>query len=165
MALNPRGPSLTKRHTKGEIIFDDRKLAFEGPEDFVATMMEIYAKASKPQGKLEEKQYTGTTAIVVSGGLERNLVSTKHPRGHHEMVAVLAFALAQSGTPVFTEEDMRRAYIRAGVRPPKSVGQALRDSKNKFDYLEVAGGRGHYRLTHHGDRVVRFDLPHAGSNT
>jgi hypothetical protein len=128
-------------------------------------MMEIYSHARKPLGKNEDPQYTGTTAIVLSGGLERTLVSTKRPHGHHEMVAVLAFALAQSGTPVFTEMDMRRAYIRAGVRPPKSVGQALRDAKNKFDYLQVAGERGQYRITEHGDRVVRYDLPRAGSDS
>jgi hypothetical protein len=153
-----------KRRTKAEIIFDDRKLAFEGPEEFVAAMMERYATASKPQGKLDEDQYTETKAIVLSGGLERNLIATKHPHGHHEIIAVLAFALAQSGTPAFTEEDMRRAYLRAGVRPPKIVGQAMRDAKNKFEYLEIAGERGRYRLTNHGDRVVRFDLPRPRSD-
>ncbi len=90
---------------------------------------------------------------------ERELIAEKQPKGHHEIVAVLAFGLTEAGTREFTGEDIRRAYIRAGVRPPKVVAQSLRDAKNKYDYLELAGRRGKYRLTNHGDRVVRFDLP------
>ena len=75
------------------------------------------------------------------------------------MVAVLAFALTESGTAVFTDDDIRRAYIRAGVRPPKVVAQALRDAKNRYEFLEATANRGEYRLSSHGDRVVRFDLP------
>jgi hypothetical protein len=72
---------------------------------------------------------------------------------------VLAFALTESGTGVFTDDDIGRAYIRAGVRPPKVVAQALRDAKNRYEYLEATANRGEYRLSSHGDRVVRFDLP------
>jgi hypothetical protein len=72
---------------------------------------------------------------------------------------VLAFGLTESGTKEFTEEDVRRAYIRADVRPPKSVSQALRDAKSKFDYIATGSKRGTYRLTNHGDRTIRFDLP------
>ena len=86
------------------------------------------------------------------------------PRDHHEVIVVLAFALTETGTKAFTEDDIRLAYIRAGVRPPKVVAQALRDAKNKYEYVETAGERGRYRLTDHGDRVVRFDLPRAGSD-
>jgi hypothetical protein len=49
--------------------------------------------------------------------------------------------------------------VRANVRPPKVISQALRDAKNSFDYLEPASKRGHFKLSHHGDRTVRFDLP------
>jgi hypothetical protein len=83
----------------------------------------------------------------------------KKPRGHAEIVAVLAFGLADAGTEEFTEVDVRRAYIQAGVRPPKVVAQALRDAKNKQDYIEAGKKRGTYRLSPHGDRTVRFDLP------
>ncbi len=75
------------------------------------------------------------------------------------MVAVLAFGLAESGSVEFSESDMRRAYIQAGARPPKVVAQALRDAKNKQDYLESGKKRGTYKLSSHGDRTVRFDLP------
>ena len=86
------------------------------------------------------------------------MIAAKHPRGHHEIVAVLAFSLAEGGQEEFGEDEIRRAYIRAGVRPPKVVAQALRDAKNAPYFLESAG-RGRYRLSAHGDRTVRFDLP------
>jgi hypothetical protein len=89
----------------------------------------------------------------------KKLVEAKKPRGHAEMVAVLAFGLAESGSVEFSESDMRRAYIQAGARPPKVVAQALRDAKNKQDYLESGKKRGTYKLSSHGDRTVRFDLP------
>jgi hypothetical protein len=87
------------------------------------------------------------------------LVELKKPRGHSELVAVLAFGLAESGIQEFSESEMRRAYIRAEVRPPKVVSQALRDAKNKQDYVESGKKRGTYKLSSHGDRTVRFDLP------
>jgi hypothetical protein len=74
-------------------------------------------------------------------------------------VAVLAYALTQAGRREFTEEDMRRAYIRAGVRPPQFVGQALRDARNKCDFIAKGPRRGTYCLSAHGERTVLFDLP------
>ena len=93
------------------------------------------------------------------GLTERQLVEEKMPKGHSETVAVLAFALAESGLAEFTEEAMRKAYIRAKVRPPKVVGQAIRDAKNNFDYIEKGKKTGTYKLSNHGDRTVRFDMP------
>ncbi len=90
---------------------------------------------------------------------EKELVLAKKPKGHPETVAVLAFALAEAGKAEFTEEDIRRAYIRADVKPPKVVGQAIRDSKNQCDFIEPGSKRGTYKLSNHGDRTVRFDLP------
>jgi hypothetical protein len=87
------------------------------------------------------------------------MIATKKPRNHPETIAVLAFVLTQNGTKEFSEEDIRRAYLRAGIRPPKVVGQAIRDGKNLYDYVESGSQRGTYRLTNHGDRTVRFDLP------
>lgn len=146
---------------KAHITFEDKKLTFEGPKEFVEEMVARYTAASKRQGKSSR-----TGPAVEPGGMgsrgERELIAEKRPKGHHEIVAVLAFGLTEAGTREFTEEDIRRAYIRAGVRPPKVVAQALRDAKNKNDYLELAGARGKYRLTNHGDRVVRFDLPRGG---
>jgi hypothetical protein len=150
---------MTEKIVRAEVEFENKKIKFEGPKEFVEEMVAKYTGASKPQDKPEETQYPTGGAIAPTGRSERDLISTKRPRGHHETVAVLAFALTEAGTEVFTEEDIRRAYIRAGVRPPKVVAQALRDAKNKYEFVELAGGRGRYRLTNHGDRVVRFDLP------
>jgi hypothetical protein len=97
-----------------------------------------------------------TTRAVLT---EKKLVLAKKPDGHSETIAVLAFALAESGISEFSEEDMRKAYIRAGVRPPKVVGQAIRDAKRLNDFVDYGSQRGRYKLSNHGDRTVRFDLP------
>ena len=148
---------------KANITFDNKKLTFEGPKEFVEEMVARYTASSKLQGK-GPRRGSAIEAIGRESSGERELIAEKQPKGHHEIVVVLAFGLTEAGTRQFTEEDIRRAYIRAGVRPPKVVAQALRDAKNKYDYLELAGGRGKYRLTHHGDRVVRFDLPRGGAH-
>jgi hypothetical protein len=92
-------------------------------------------------------------------GTERELITEKSPKGHHETIAALAFYLKQQGSEEFVPEDIRRAYIRAGVKPPKVVAQALRDAKRHQDFIEAGKKRGTYKLSHHGERVVRFDLP------
>jgi hypothetical protein len=86
------------------------------------------------------------------------MIAEKHPKGHSEIIAVLGFYLAEAGQPEFGEEEIKRAYIRANVRPPKVISQALIDAKRNHDYLEPVS-RGRYRLSSHGDRTVRFDLP------
>jgi hypothetical protein len=156
---------MTRRTYKGEIQFGDKKMKFEGPKEFVQEMVARYSGISNPQAKIENSEYLSEKSISPVGGIERTLITTKRPRGHNEIVAVLAFALTESGTREFSEDDIRRAYIRAGVRPPKVVAQALRDAKNKYEFLELAGARGRYRLTNHGDSVVRFDLPREGSES
>jgi hypothetical protein len=90
---------------------------------------------------------------------ERDLYKQKRPHGHHQIVAVLAFALRESGVSEFTADDMRRAYIRAGVRPPKVMAQALRDAKNKYELVELGSKKSAFRLSPHGERTVLFDLP------
>ncbi|MGB8414644.1 MAG: hypothetical protein WCE23_17665 [Candidatus Binatus sp.] len=149
---------------KAEIELADRKIRIEGPKAFVEQMVAKYATAKELQdeGPMSPPADRADTSSAIS---ERELVATKRPRGHHEMVAVLAFALTQAGKAEFTDEDIRRAYIRAGIRPPKVVAQAIRDAKNHFEYVEPTGTRGVYRLTDHGDSVVRFDLPREGVGT
>ncbi len=149
---------MTDKIVKGTIQFEDRKIIIEGPSDFVESMIAKYTNASKQQAKPEHATEIPSTPAATGMG-ERELVAAKQPHGHPEVVAVLAFALTESGTAVFTDDDIRRAYIRAGVRPPKVVAQALRDAKNRYDFLEATANRGEYRLSSHGDRVVRFDLP------
>jgi hypothetical protein len=59
--------------------------------------------------------------IAPSGAREHDLVAAKGPQGHHKIAAVPAFALTGSGTQQFTEDDIRRAHIRAGVRAPQGM--------------------------------------------
>jgi hypothetical protein len=155
---------MTEKTCSAEIKLHDKTIKVEGPQEFVEGMVAKYSLSSKWQDKTDVKKHPEQNAILLAGTSERDLVAAKRPHGHSEIVAVLAFALTEAGTREFTEDDIRRAYIRAGVRPPKVVAQALRDAKNKNDYVELAGERGRYRLTNHGDRVVRFDLPRPGSN-
>ena len=161
---------MTAKIVKAQVTVGERIITFEGPEEFVKSMVAKYASpdaadTTKHQDKQASRAEYSETPIAADFKTERDLIAAKRPRGHHEVVAVLAFALTEAGTVEFTEGDIRRAYIRAGVRPPKVIAQALRDAKNKFDFVELAGARGLYRLTNHGDRVVRFDLPRRGRET
>jgi hypothetical protein len=147
-------------HTyKATVEIGDKKVTFEGPREFVE------AQVYKITGGAPSKHITGVLTDGAAGSAtaeqlsEREFVLSKQPKGHLETVAVLAFALTQTGTEEFTEGEIRRAYLRAGVRPPKVVAQALRDAKNRLDYLESGRRKGTYRLSSHGDRTVRFDLP------
>jgi hypothetical protein len=138
---------------KATISLGDSTITFEGPAEFVEGQVRKFtvdrASGRPSNAPLGDQQYSQ----------ERQLVAEKRPRGHHEIATVLAFALTESGVEEFSEEEILRGYRRAGVRPPKYVSQALRDARNKFDYMAAGSKRGTYRLTSHVDRVVRFDLP------
>lgn len=146
---------------KATITVDDKIVTFEGPQDFVDFQVAKYMGHCISSDN--SNNIISVPALVEpriqSGLTEKQLVEAKQPRGHSETIAVLAFALAEAGTTEFTEEDIRRAYIRADVRPPKVVGQAIRDAKGGFDYVEFGKKRGTYKLSNHGDRTVRFDMP------
>jgi len=145
------------RRTKVTLTIGDRTITLEGPEDFVRAEVERLVGAPVvSSGDPKERVVSSTTGTVMS---ERELLDQKLPAGHSETVAVLAFALREAGVGEFTEEEMRRAYLRSRVRPPKVVGQAIRDAKNKFEYIEAGGSKGTYRLSAHGERTVLFDLP------
>jgi hypothetical protein len=144
---------------KASIQVGDKTVTFEGPREFVEDQVSRYVQAD-----------SSASTTLVAGPLSaphgsagstsaKELVEAKRPAGHPETATVLAFWLVDHGVPEFTEEDIRKAYIRAGIRPPKVVSQAIRDAKNRFDYIELGSRRGTYRLTAHGDRTVRFDLP------
>jgi hypothetical protein len=143
---------------KATVILGDSKIVFEGPPAFVQAQVDRFASA-RPTSQPSTPVPEAAPAEAQSG--EKRLIAEKRPRGHHEIATVLAFGLTESGQAEFTEEDVRKAYIRASVRPPKHVGQALRDARSKFDYIAPGSKRGTYRLTNHGDRTVRFDLPRA----
>jgi len=145
---------------KATVTIGDTSITFEGPVEFVDQQVSKYATSNMSrqghQGDQGEIARTGSQGTVPA---ERSLIAEKRPRNHPEIVAVLAFALGEGGVEEFTEDDIRRAYIRGGVRPPKVVSQAIRDAKNNYDFIEAGTQRGHYKLTNHGDRTVRFDLP------
>lgn len=136
---------------------DDSKVTFEGSAAFVESQLQKYGDRSALPVQPDDNLVSAFSSN--QGSDEKQLVLLKRPRGHHEIATVLAFALTESGLTEFTEEDIKRAYIRAEVRPPKQVSQALRDAKSKFDYIAMGSKRGIYKLTNHGDRTVRFDLP------
>ena len=148
---------------KATITYDDVKIVLEGPQKFIEEQIAKYVRpGSAPDTSKDKSKFLLRSNDVAQSGKdftsEQEMIASKQPKGHHEIVAVLAFCLTESGQKEFGEDEVRRAYIRAGVRPPKVVAQALRDAKNQHDFLESAG-RGRYRLSAHGDRVVRFDLP------
>jgi hypothetical protein len=115
----------------------------------------LFLSSRKQQAEHLSSDGAGQHATVS----ERDFIQAKRPRGHSELIAVFAFFLTEGGQREFTDDDIRRAYIRAGIRPPKVVAQAIRDAKNRYEYVEPERGRGKYRLTAHGDRTMRFDLP------
>jgi hypothetical protein len=141
----------------------EKEVTLVGPESFVRAEVQRLTNllaGNVPSGVLD--RVADARPQLVQGELpvsEREFVAQKGPSGHPEIVAVLAYFLAQSGQAEFTAEDIKRAYLRAGVRPPKVVAQALRDAKNTGDYLERGSDKGKFRLTTHGERVVQFDLP------
>ncbi len=149
---------------KATITFGGVKIILEGPDDFIAQEVLRYStqsETSKNVGKNLE-QAGGPHPAGQAVPSERDMIAEKQPRGHHEIIAVLAFCLTAAGITEFGEDEIRRAYIRANARPPKVISQALRDAKRTHDYLESVQ-RGRYRLSTHGDRTVRFDLPRRGA--
>ena len=143
------------------ITIGDRKLTLEGPEDFVRSEVERFAN-SELAGGLEGRDATAEEGAVILGPRspsERQLIAEKKPQNHVETVAVLAYCLTKNGQEEFTPEDIRRAYLRAHVRPPKVIAQALRDAKNTSDYIQPGRRRGTFRLSPHGERTVMFDMP------
>ena len=136
---------------------NDKRVTLEGPRSFVEGEVRRLTSAVAVDSASHQQRGSGSES---SEGLsEREFVTLKDPQGHLEIVTVLGFYLTEHGQAEFSEEDIRRAYIRAAVRPPKVVSQSLRDAKNKRDFIQSGSARGTYRLTHHGDRFVRFDLP------
>ena len=135
----------------------DKRITLEGPEDFVREEVErlvaVHTQIPSPSPTVANDK-------ILS---ERDFVAAKKPEGHAEVVVTLAFFLREHGVVEFRADDMRRAYIRANVRPPKVIDQALRDAKNKYDFIEPGATKGTYRLSAHGERTILFDLPRKAS--
>lgn len=143
-------------NTKATVEWNGRRITLEGPEEFVHAELERFTHG-RPKNAGEQ--------VLSTVRNEAQFVEQKKPRGHHEKVAVLAFWLTQAGQSEFTKDDVRKAYIRAGIRQPKAVQQAIRDAKNKFGYVDAGKARGKYSLTSHGADFVRFDLPRKQEST
>lgn len=142
------------------VTIGDKQITLKGPESFVRA--EVQRITNVIAGNVASPVSSPATDVAVTKDLpttERAFIASKRPRGHAEIVATLGYFLAKNGQPEFTAEDIRRAYARAGIRPPKVIAQALRDSKNLNDYLEPGEERGSFRLSPHGERTVEFDLP------
>lgn len=142
------------------ITVGNRRITLEGPEDFVRGEVRRFTAPDSNPADTKTKATAPPSPPPATGQVsERDLITQKRPRNQTEIVAVLGFCLTENGVPEFREEDIKRAYIRAGVRPPKVIAQALRDARNKFDFIEAGAKKGTYRLSTHGDRTVRFDMP------
>ena len=135
------------------IDWDGKTITIEGTENFVREEAERFRqRTAKPLGLLDEAKAPDPLSAAA-------IVAAKKPRGHSETVAVLAYFLASQGSETFNEDQMKRAYIQAHVRPPKVIAQAIRDARNKYDFIEPSKERGSYCLSVHGRRTVEFDLP------
>jgi hypothetical protein len=147
------------RRVEVSITIDDKKVTLEGPEDFVREEVERFVRAREGASATTEGKAVTSQPESSRPQTERQFVEKKRPDGHGETVAVLAMHLRDQGVAEFTADDIRKAYLRANVRPPKVAAQALRDAKNKYDYIESGSSQGKYRLSAHGERTVLFDLP------
>jgi len=151
---------MEEKRISATVEINDKRISLEGPRSFVEEEVRrltslIAGTVAGPGGVPPSKAFPDS----IEGLSERQFIDMKGPQGHLEIVTALGFYLTENGQPEFTEDDIRRAYIRANVRPPKVVGQSLRDAKNKKDFIQGGNSRGTYKLTNHGDRFVRFDLP------
>ena len=148
---------------EAEVAFGDAKITIRGPQAFVqseVTRLAGLLRAGRAAPLTDATDNAGVDVDGMAGAKnEREFVALKAPKGHPETATVLGFWLMAQGASEFSEDDVRRAYVRAGVRPPKVVSQALRDAKRSLDSIGQGSKRGMYRLTPHGDRIVRFDLP------
>src|SRR5688500_9655233 len=107
---------------EAEVSFGDAKITIRGPQEFVQS--EVTRLAGLAQSRRSALGPDRSAQSVDDGAkegatTERDFVSLKKPKGHHEISTVLAFWLTAEGTNEFSEDDVRRAYVRAGVRPPK----------------------------------------------
>lgn len=144
------------------ITFEDKRITIQGPEEFIRSEIDRLTRAEGSRELLTDPAqnlHPMPQQAISRRVSERTLIEEKKPRGHNEIVAVLAYALAQNGQAEFTAADVRRAYIRAGVRPPKVTAQALRDARNIADYLQPGAERGTFKLSPHGENAVLFGFP------
>ncbi len=146
--------------TKGTIEWDGRRITVEGPPSFVSAELDRFRLAS-PAAREDSAAAPESPGRPLT---DASFVALKKPQDHYEKIAVLALRLKESGKSEFDSDDMRRAYLRAGIKPPKVMQQALVDTKRKKDYVEPTATRGSYRLTSFGEDFVQFVLPRVGGS-
>jgi hypothetical protein len=148
--------------SSGTVEWDGRRVTIEGPTDFVAVELEKFRNAA-----LSVSVNPGVGAAPNATSRPNNdagFVAEKMPSDHSEKIVVLAVRLKETGKSEFNGDDMRRAYLRAGIKPPKVMSQALVDAKRHKDFIEPTSLRGTYKLTNHGEDFVRFELPRPGAH-
>jgi hypothetical protein len=145
---------MSNASTKGTIEWEGRRITVEGPADFVSAELDRFRSATATPTKTSHSSPNPARPTT-----EADFVALKKPKDHYERIAVLAAKLKESGKPEFNDDEMRKAYLRAGIKPPKVMSQALIDTKRFKDYIESTTTRGMYKITDFGSDFVQFDLP------
>ena len=100
-------------------------------------------------------------AKTTTGDL-RNFINTYNPKGAvAEIPALLYWLKTNEQKLTVNETDILEIYRRANIRPPKNIGQSLRDlaSKKKYGRLEAVKDQpGYVRLSQAGEDFVLYDL-------
>lgn len=146
---------MSDESVKGTVEWEGRRITVEGPPDFVSAELDRF----RSRQHAAPSESASAPAAPGQPVTDASFVALKKPQDHYEKIAVLAARLRDSGKAEFDSDDMRRAYLRAGIKPPKVMQQALVDTKRKKDYIEPTSTRGAYRLTDFGSDFVQFELP------
>ena len=116
-----------------------------------------YSQTPTPSGLHRFSGHTKTT----TGDL-RNFINACNPKGAVAEIPVLLYWLkTREQKLTVNESDILEAYRRANIRPPKNIGQSLRDlaSKKKYGRLEAVKDQpGYVRLSQAGEDFVLYDL-------
>jgi hypothetical protein len=145
---------MAEGNVKGTVEWEGRRITVEGPSDFVSAELDRFRTAADSPSTTRNTRPTRERPTT-----DADFVTLKGPKDHYEKIAVLAVRLREGGKLEFNDEDMRRAYLRANIKPPKAMSQALIDTKRNRDYIEPTATRGVYKLTDFGSDFVQFDLP------
>jgi hypothetical protein len=79
---------------KATIEIGDKKVTVEGPREFVEEQLARLTDLTSSKRTVPLLAGSGLTNTAEDALSERQLIEAKRPKGHLEMVAVLAFALA-----------------------------------------------------------------------
>ncbi len=100
--------------------------------------------------------------IKTTTGDLRNFINTYNPKGAvAEIPALLYWLKTYEKKLTVNESGILEIYRRANIRPPKNIGQSLRDlaSKKKYGRLEAVKDQpGYVRLSQAGEDFVLYDL-------